>query len=45
MEWVQFDGLRSFADRVEHILPKLLEAARAVPEPAKEMTPVAAEKM
>jgi uncharacterized protein (TIGR00730 family) len=33
------------ADRVENILPKLLEAARAVPEPAKEMTPVAAERM
>jgi len=33
------------ADRVEDILPKLLEAARAVPEPAKEMTPVAAERM
>jgi uncharacterized protein (TIGR00730 family) len=33
------------ADRVEDILPKLHEALRAVPESAKEMAPVAAEKM
>ena len=33
------------ADRVEDILPKLLAAARMVPEAAKEMTPVAAERM
>jgi len=33
------------ADRVEDILPKLAEAARAVPELAKEMTTVAAEKL
>jgi uncharacterized protein (TIGR00730 family) len=32
-------------DRVEDILPKLFEAARVVPEPAKEMAPVVAEKM
>lgn len=32
-------------DRVEDILPKLLEAAHAVPELAKEMAPAAAEKM
>ena len=33
------------ADRVEDILPKLTEAVGAVPEPAKDMTPLAAEKM
>ena len=33
------------AERVEDILPKLFEAARAVSEAEKEMTPVAAEKM
>ena len=33
------------AETVEEILPKLLEAARAVSEAEKEMTPVAAEKM
>jgi uncharacterized protein (TIGR00730 family) len=33
------------ADRIEDILPKLNEALRAVPESAKEMAPVAAEKM
>jgi uncharacterized protein (TIGR00730 family) len=33
------------ADRVEEILPQLLEAARAVSEAEKEMTPVAAERM
>jgi uncharacterized protein (TIGR00730 family) len=33
------------ADHVEDILPKLTEAARAVPEAAKQMTPVAAERM
>ena len=33
------------AERVEEILPKLFEAARAVSEAEKEMTPVAAEKM
>src|SRR5712671_2236881 len=32
-------------DRVEEILPHLLEAARAVSEAEKEMTPVAAERM
>ena len=33
------------ADRVEEILPQLFEAARAVSEAEKEMTPVAAERM
>jgi uncharacterized protein (TIGR00730 family) len=33
------------AERVEEILPKLLEAARAVSEAEKQMTPVAAERM
>ena len=33
------------AERVEEILPKLFEAARAVSEAEKEMIPVAAEKM
>jgi uncharacterized protein (TIGR00730 family) len=33
------------ADRVEDILPKLFEAARAVSEAEKEMAPIAAEKM
>jgi uncharacterized protein (TIGR00730 family) len=33
------------AERVEEILPQLLEAARAVLEPEKEMTPIAAERM
>jgi uncharacterized protein (TIGR00730 family) len=33
------------AERVEDILPKLEDALRAVPEIAKEMIPVAAEKM
>ena len=33
------------AERVEDILPKLLEAARSVPEVEKEMTSVAAERM
>ena len=33
------------AERVEDILPKLTEALRAIPEAAKEMAPVAAEKM
>jgi hypothetical protein len=33
------------ADRVEEILPKIFEAARGVPEAAKQMTPVAAERM
>jgi hypothetical protein len=33
------------AARIEDVLPMLLEAARAVPEPAKEMAPVAADKM
>ena len=33
------------ADRVEHILPKLIEAARGTPESAKDMTPAAAERM
>jgi len=33
------------AERVEEILPKLIEAVRAVPEEEKEMTPVAAERM
>jgi uncharacterized protein (TIGR00730 family) len=32
-------------DRVEEILPQLLEAAGAVSEAEKEMTPVAAERM
>jgi uncharacterized protein (TIGR00730 family) len=33
------------AERVEEILPKLTEAAKAVPEIEKEMAPVAAERM
>jgi uncharacterized protein (TIGR00730 family) len=33
------------AERVEDILPKLIEAAKAVPEIEKEMAPVAAERM
>ena len=33
------------AERVEEILPKLLEAVRSVSEPEKEMTSVAAERM
>ena len=33
------------ADRVEDILPKLQEAARAIAEPQKEMTPVVAERL
>jgi uncharacterized protein (TIGR00730 family) len=33
------------ADRVEDILPKLFEAARAIPESEKQMTPVAADRM
>src|SRR5438128_921862 len=33
------------AERVDEVLPKLLEAARAVAERDKEMTPIAAERM
>ena len=33
------------ADRVEDILPKLLQAARAIPESAKEMAPTVAERL
>ncbi len=33
------------ADRVEDILPKLVQAARAVPESAKEMAPTVAERL
>ena len=33
------------ANRVEDILPKLLEAVRAVAEPEKDMTPVVAERL
>jgi uncharacterized protein (TIGR00730 family) len=33
------------ADRVEDVLPKLIEAARSVSEAEKEMTPIAAERM
>jgi uncharacterized protein (TIGR00730 family) len=33
------------AEHVEDILPLLLRAAQAIPEPAKEMAPVAAERM
>jgi uncharacterized protein (TIGR00730 family) len=33
------------ADQVEDILPKLRDAARSVPEAAKDMTPVAAERL
>jgi uncharacterized protein (TIGR00730 family) len=33
------------ADRVENILPTLFEAARAVPESEKEMTPVVADRV
>jgi uncharacterized protein (TIGR00730 family) len=33
------------AERVDEILPKLLEAARLVSEPEKEMAPIAAERM
>jgi uncharacterized protein (TIGR00730 family) len=43
MRDVQF--IRAVVDRVEDILPKLFAAARATTESAKEMTPVAAEKM
>jgi hypothetical protein len=39
--WVDF----LVAEKVEEILPKLLEAASAVSEPEKAMTPVAAEKL
>src|SRR5215470_8972382 len=50
MERLQFirDGLTVnllMAERVEEILPKLIEAAKAVPEIEKEMAPVAAERM
>jgi uncharacterized protein (TIGR00730 family) len=33
------------ADRVDDILPKLLQAARAIPESAKEMAPTVAERL
>jgi uncharacterized protein (TIGR00730 family) len=33
------------AGQVEDILPKLMDAARSVPEAAKDMTPVAAERL
>ena len=33
------------AERVEEILPKITEAAKAVSEAEKEMVPVAAERM
>jgi uncharacterized protein (TIGR00730 family) len=33
------------ANRIEDILPKLQEAARAIAEPQKEMTPVVAERL
>jgi len=33
------------ADRVEDILPKIVEAAKAIPEVEKEMAPVTAERM
>jgi uncharacterized protein (TIGR00730 family) len=33
------------ADKVDDILPKLIEAARTVPEEAKEMAPVVAERL
>ncbi|MEA2907401.1 MAG: hypothetical protein QOI12_4788 [Alphaproteobacteria bacterium] len=33
------------ADQVEDILPKLMDAARSVPEAAKDMTPLAAERL
>jgi uncharacterized protein (TIGR00730 family) len=33
------------ADRIEDVLPKLTEAVRAVPEAAKEMAPVGAERL
>jgi uncharacterized protein (TIGR00730 family) len=33
------------ADRVENILPTLFEAARAIPESEKEMTPVVADRL
>ena len=33
------------AERVDEILPKLFDAARLVPEPEKEMAPIAAERM
>jgi uncharacterized protein (TIGR00730 family) len=39
--WVDF----LVAEKVEEILPKLLEAASAVSEPEKSMTPVVAEKL
>jgi uncharacterized protein (TIGR00730 family) len=33
------------ADRIEDVLPKLTQALQAVPEAAKQMTPIAAERM
>src|SRR5919201_726255 len=42
-EGLAFDLL--VAERIEDVLPMLFEAARDIPEPAKEMTPVAAERM
>jgi uncharacterized protein (TIGR00730 family) len=33
------------AERIDDVLPMLFEAARQIPEPAKEMTPVAAERL
>src|SRR6516165_5387709 len=42
-EGITFDLL--VAERIDDVLPMLLKAARKVPEPAKEMTTVAAERM
>jgi hypothetical protein len=33
------------AERADEVLPKLLEAARSVSEPEKEMAPIAVERM
>src|SRR5437763_8964155 len=42
-EGITFDLL--VAERIEDVLPMLLRAARDIPEPAKQMAPVAAERM
>jgi uncharacterized protein (TIGR00730 family) len=42
-EGLAFDLL--VAKRVEDVLPMLFEAIRQIPEPAKEMTPIAADRM
>ena len=42
-EGLAFDLL--VAERIEDVLPMLLKAARDIPEPAKQMAPLAAERM